>query len=67
MALSSVLGSIVYSLLGVLVMSFCFWVIDRLTPGHLWRELLEKQNTALAILGAGVAIAVGMIVSAAIH
>jgi putative membrane protein len=67
MPIEPLLNSVVYSLLGVVVLVACFFLIDRLTPGNLWQELLEKQNTAVAITAAGVAIAVGMIIASAIH
>ena len=38
-----------------------------ITPGSLWKELLEDQNTALGNLMAGIAIALAIIIAAAIH
>jgi uncharacterized membrane protein YjfL (UPF0719 family) len=61
-----VLDSILYAFLGVAILFVAFAIIDLLTPGRLWQELLEKQNQALAIVAAGVAIAVGLIVASAI-
>lgn len=62
-----VLSSIGYSVLGLVLMILAFVIVDRLTPGKLWSEIIEKQNSALAILAAGFAIAVGIIVASAIH
>jgi uncharacterized membrane protein YjfL (UPF0719 family) len=42
-------------------------IFDKITPGSLWKELLEDQNTALGVLMAGVAIAIAIIIAAAIH
>jgi uncharacterized membrane protein YjfL (UPF0719 family) len=42
-------------------------LLDHLTPYHLWREINEKQNTALAILVGAMAIGIAIIVAAAIH
>lgn len=67
MALDPVVNSIVYALLGITILVLAFWVIDRLTPGELWKELLERQNSAVAIVAAGLAIAVGLIIASAIH
>jgi putative membrane protein len=67
MPIEPLLNSVVYSLLGVVVLVASFFLIDRITPGNLWQELLEKQNRAVAILGAGMAIAIGMIIASAIH
>jgi len=35
-------------------------------PGDLWKELLEDQNTALAVLMGGVSIALAIIIAAAV-
>ena len=60
-------GSILYALIGVLVFVICFIIIDKATPYDLWREICEDKNTALAIVVGSIAIAIGLIVSAAIH
>lgn len=60
-------GSLLYALLGVAVFWLCFVVVDKLTPYKLWEEIVEKQNTALAIVVGAMCIAIGLIVSAAVH
>jgi uncharacterized membrane protein YjfL (UPF0719 family) len=60
-------GSILYALIGVGVFWISFLVIDKLTPYDLWGEIIEKKNLALAVVVAAMCIAVGLIVSAAIH
>jgi putative membrane protein len=60
-------GSIIYALVGVLVFWISFVIIDKLTPYHLWDEIVEKKNLALAIVVASMCISIGLIVSAAIH
>ena len=62
-----VLGSILYAVIGVLVLWLSFAAIDKLTPYKLWDEICEKKNMALAIVVAGMFIAIGQIVAAAIH
>ncbi|MBV8500578.1 MAG: DUF350 domain-containing protein [Paucibacter sp.] len=62
-----VLGSILYALIGVLVFWICFMVVDKLTPYHLWDQIVEKKNVALGIVVGSMCIAIGLIVSAAIH
>lgn len=61
------LGSIVYALLGVVIFWLCFIVIDKLTPTDLWREIVDKQNRALALVVAAMCLGVSIIVAAAIH
>lgn len=59
-------GSLLFALLGVAVFWLCFVLIDRLTPYDLWREIVEKQNLALAIVVGAMCIAIGLIVAAAV-
>jgi putative membrane protein len=60
-------GSILYALIGIIVFWGSFVLIDKLTPYKLWEEIVEKQNLALAIVVASMAIGVSMIVAAAVH
>lgn len=60
-------GSIVYALVGVLVFWGSFMLLDKLTPYKLWEEIIEKQNLALALVVAALALGISMIVAAAIH
>ena len=60
-------GSILYALIGVVVFWISFAIVDKLTPYDLWGELVEKKNVALAIVVGAKCIAIGLIVSAAIH
>ena len=62
-----VFGSILFALIGVGIFGRCFVSIDKLTPHHLWEEIIEKKNVALAIVVGAMCIAIGMIVSAAVH
>ncbi len=62
-----VLGSILYALIGVVIFWICFVIVDKVTPYDLWAEIVEKKNVALGIVVGAMCIAIGMIVSAAIH
>lgn len=62
-----VLGSVLYAVIGVVVLWVSFAVIDKLTPYKLWEEICERKNVALGIVVAGMFIAIGQIVAAAIH
>jgi uncharacterized membrane protein YjfL (UPF0719 family) len=44
-----------------------FVIVDKVTPYDLWAEIIEKKNVALAIVVGAMCIAIGLIVSAAIH
>jgi putative membrane protein len=60
-------GSILFALIGVLVFWVCFVIVDKLTPYNLWKEIIEEKNIALAIVVGAMCIAIGLIVSAAVH
>ncbi len=61
------ISSLVYSFVGVFVLWISFLIIDRLTPYHLWKEIIEEKNVALAVVVGGIAIGICIIVAAAIH
>ena len=62
-----VISSVLYSVLGIIILMLSFFIIDKLTPGTLWKEIIEEHNVALAIMGAAFMIAVALIISSAIH
>ena len=63
----ALIGSIVFALLGVGMFWLSFVVIDKLTPYDLWQEIVEKQNLALGVVVAAMALGICLIVAAAIH
>ena len=62
-----IFGSVLYALIGVLIFWIAFILVDKLTPYRLWEEIIEKKNLALAIVVGSMCIAIGLIVSAAVH
>ncbi|MFY8037308.1 MAG: DUF350 domain-containing protein [Cyclobacteriaceae bacterium] len=62
-----ILASIVYSVIGISILSISFWIFDKVTPGTLWRELIEEHNTALAVVAGAFIIAMAIIIGSAIH
>ena len=67
MNITVIANSIIYAVLGVVIFCLTFYVVDRLTPFNLWKELVEKQNTALAVVVGFAALGICVIVAAAIH
>ncbi len=61
------LNALIYAALGILIFVAAFVLIDRLTPYHLWKEIVEDHNTALAILIGAMSIGMCVIIAAAIH
>lgn len=65
--LKDVVAALLYSCIGIVIFCLAFIIVDKLTPYDLWRELIEKKNTALAMVVAGIAVGICMIIAAAIH
>ena len=64
--LSNVVAAVVFAAIGILLFLVGFWLFEKITPGTFWKEILEDQNTALAVLMAGIAIAMAIIIAAAV-
>lgn len=62
-----IVASVLYSVIGIAILLIAFWIIEKITPENLWKEIVDKHNIALAIVCASFMIAVAMIVSSAIH
>ena len=59
-------AALIYSFLGIIVLMIGFKIFDWITPFSLNREIEEKKNTAAGLIVAGIMIALGLIVAAAI-
>ena len=58
-------AALIYSVLGIIVLMIGFKVFDWITPFSLDQEIEEKNNTAAGVIVAGIMIALGLIVAAA--
>ena len=63
----SVLASVVFSLVGIIVLGVCFWIFEKVTPENVWKEIIEKNNVALAIVSGAFMIAMAIIIGSAVH
>lgn len=59
-------AAIVYALLGIVIFVVSFVIVDRLTPGSMWKEIIDEHNTALAVMMGAIAIGISIIIAAAI-
>ena len=62
-----VVDSIVYSILGTLVLGLSFWVIEKVLPFSMRKEIAEDQNVSLGIILGSFIIGLSLIISAAIR
>ncbi len=61
------LNALIYATLGIAIFVMAFALIDKLTPYHLWKEIVEDKNVALAILVGAMSIGMCIIIAAAVH
>jgi putative membrane protein len=59
--------SSVFALIGIIVFALAFYLMVKIAPFSVRKEIEVDQNTALAIIMAGVIIGIALIISAAIH
>jgi putative membrane protein len=64
---SNVLNALMFAALGLVIFIVAFAVVDRLTPYHLWNEIVHEKNVALAILVGAMSIGMCIIIAAAVH
>ena len=65
--LNLVIGTLMFSLIGIVLFALAFLIIVMVAPFSIRKEIEEDQNTALAILIGSVIIGIAMIVAAAVH
>ncbi|MBM3798125.1 MAG: DUF350 domain-containing protein [Acidobacteria bacterium] len=61
------INALVYAFLGIIIYWIAFFVTDKIHPVNLWKEIVEKQNMALAILFGFMSLGIGIIIAAAVH
>lgn len=60
-------NALVFSSIGLVVL-WVFWMFfDKMTPGNIWKEIIEEQNVAVAIVVGAMALGVATIIGSAIH
>ena len=65
--LHNVAAALVFAFVGIVIFIVAFLMIDKLTPYHLWKEIVQEHNTALAILVGAMSIGICIIIAAAVH
>lgn len=62
-----VLASVIYSLLGFVILLICYFIIEKITPEKSWKEISQNNNIALAIVLAAFILGISFIIGMAIH
>ena len=59
--------TLLFTVVGMIAFGFSFWIIVKLCPFSVKKEIEEDQNTSLAIIIGSIIIGIAMIISAAVH
>lgn len=63
----NLLNAVLYAAAGIAIFVVAFVIIDKVTPYHLWKEIVEDKNLALAVLLGAMSIGLCIIIAAAVH
>jgi uncharacterized membrane protein YjfL (UPF0719 family) len=66
-ALHTFLVTLAYTLFGLVVFGIAFWMITKLVPFSIRKEIEDDQNTALAIVIGAVILGLAIIIASTIH
>ncbi len=61
------LSVLIYSLIGFIIFLLALFIMDKLAPFSMQKEIEDDQNTALAIIMGSVFIALAIIIQAAMR
>jgi putative membrane protein len=61
-----ILATIVYSLIGFVLLAIAYVVLDRITPGDATKKIFEEGNVAVAVFLGSVIIALGFIIGSVV-
>jgi uncharacterized membrane protein YjfL (UPF0719 family) len=60
------ISTAVFAGIGLAVFGIAFWLMTKLAPFSVKKEIEEDQNVALAVIMAGVLIGISLIIAAAV-
>lgn len=66
-ALHTFLLTLGYTIFGLIMFGVAFWIIVKLTPFSMRKEIEEDQNIALAIMIGSVMLGLSIIIASTIH
>ncbi len=62
-----IVTTLVFTLIGLVLFAIAFWIIVKVSPFSIRKEIEDDQNIALGIVIASVIIGIALIVAAAVH
>lgn len=61
------LNSLLYTAVGIVVFALAFFLMSRVIPFSVRKEIEEDQNTALGVIMGSVVIGLAIIIAASVH
>ncbi len=61
-----IVGTLVYSAIGIIMCVVGFKIVDWLIPGHLAKQIAEDKNMAVGLVAASMILGICIIIAAAI-
>jgi len=61
------ISALAFTILGLLLFAVAFWIISKVLPFSIRKEIEDDQNISLGIIIASIIIGIALIVAAAIH
>lgn len=65
--IDSIIAALIYSAIGIVLFGLVFFVIVKVAPFSIRKEIEEDQNTSLGIIIGAVILGISMIISAAVQ
>jgi putative membrane protein len=65
--LRTFLSTVVYTVFGLIVFGLAFWMMVKVSPFSIRKELETDQNVAVAVLMAAVILGLAIIIAAVLH
>ncbi len=66
LTLGPIISTVAYSLIGIVIFVITFFIMEKITPFSMRKEIEEDQNIALGIITGCVFIGLAIIIAAAI-
>ena len=62
-----IVETLAFAVVGIVLFALAFWIMVKVSPFSIRKEIEVDQNTSLAIIIGSVIIGIALIVSAAVH
>lgn len=62
----AIISSAAFAGIGIVVFALAFWLMTKIAPFSVRKEIEEDQNVALAVIMAGVIIGIALIIASAV-